>query len=138
MWGVGESGWRILGAWCAGRGQVKCNVKRKRRCFPFPFSLKTVFILCVYSGGANSEICYSYCPLHQNLWQRKPSLASGLRPRPWRFTAINSDVVDNKCYIPTGMKNACYLSYLTLDTTSYQSQGPNDNLVRMTQPVLSL
>ncbi len=35
-------------------------------------------------------------------------------------------------------KNACYLSYLTLDTTSYQSQEPNDNLVRMTQPVLSL
>ncbi len=25
----------------------------------------------------------------------KPSLASGLRPRPRRFTAINSDVVDN-------------------------------------------
>ncbi len=36
----------------------------------------------------------TYCPLHQNLWQRKPSLASGLRPRPRRFTAINSDVVD--------------------------------------------
>ncbi len=36
------------------------------------------------------------------------------------------------------MKNACYLSYLTFDTTSYQSQEPNDNLVRMTQPVLSL
>ncbi len=23
-------------------------------------------------------------------------------PRPRRFTAINSDVVDNKCYIPYG------------------------------------
>ncbi len=47
------------------------------------------------------------------------------------------DVVDSKCYIPTGMKNACYLSYLTY-TTSYQSQEPNDKLLRMTQPVLSL
>ncbi len=38
------------------------------------------------------------------------------------------------------MKSACYLSYLTFDTTSYmyQSQEPNDNLVRITQPVLSL
>ncbi len=27
------------------------------------------------------------------------------------YVAINSDVVDNKCYISTGMKNACYLSY---------------------------
>ncbi len=54
------------------------------------------------------------------------------------YVAINSYVVDNKCYIPTGMKNACYLSYLTFDTTSYQSQEPKDKLVRMTQPVLSL
>ncbi len=38
------------------------------------------------------------------------------------YVAINSYVVDNKCYIPTGMKNTCYLSYLTLDTTSYQSR----------------
>ncbi len=37
------------------------------------------------------------------------------------YVAINSDVVDNKCYIPTGMKITCYLSYLTFDTTSYQS-----------------
>ncbi len=36
------------------------------------------------------------------------------------------------------MKNACYLSYLTFDTTSYQSQKPKDKLVRVTQPVLSL
>ncbi len=43
--------------------------------------------------------------------------------------AINSYVVDNKCYIPTGMKNACYLSYLTFDTTNYQSQEPKDKLV---------
>ncbi len=35
------------------------------------------------------------------------------------------------------MNNACYLSYLTFDTTSYQSQEPKDKLVRMTQPVLS-
>ncbi len=34
----------------------------------------------------------------KNLWQRKPSLASGLRPHPWRFTVINSDVVDNNYY----------------------------------------
>ncbi len=33
------------------------------------------------------------------------------------------------------MKNTCYL---TFDTTSYQSQEPNDKRVRMTQPVLSL
>ncbi len=46
------------------------------------------------------------------------------------YVAINSDVVDNKCYIPTGMKNTCYLSYLTFDTTSYQSQEPNDKRVR--------
>ncbi len=46
------------------------------------------------------------------------------------YVAINSDVVDNKCYIPTGMN----LSYLTF---SYQSQEPDDKLVRMTQPVLS-
>ncbi len=51
------------------------------------------------------------------------------------YVAINSDVVDNKCYIPTGMS---YLSYLTFDTTSYQSQEPKDKLVRMNQPVLSL
>ncbi len=49
------------------------------------------------------------------------------------YVAINSYVVDNKC----GMTNACYLSYLTFDTTSYQSQEPKDKLVRMTQPVLS-
>ncbi len=38
------------------------------------------------------------------------------------------------------MKSACmlYLSYLTLDTTSYQSQEPNDKLVRMTQPSAKL
>ncbi len=54
------------------------------------------------------------------------------------YVAINSDVVDNKCYIPTGTKNTFYLSYLTFDTTSYQSQEPKDKLVRMTQPVLSL
>ncbi len=59
------------------------------------------------------------------------------RPR-MVYVAINSDVVDNKCYIPTGMKNACYLSYLTFDTTSYQSQEPKDKLVPMSQPVLSL
>ncbi len=53
------------------------------------------------------------------------------------YVAINSDVVDNKCYIPTGMKSIYYLSYLTFDTTSYQSQVPNDKLVRMTQPVAS-
>ncbi len=91
--------------------------------------------------------------------QTLPSLASGLRPRPRRFTiriygskpnvailglgaSPSSDVVDNKCYIPTGnssgMKNTCYLSYLTFDTTSYQSQELNDKLVRTTQPVLSL
>ncbi len=38
------------------------------------------------------------------------------------------------------MKNTCYLSYLsylTFDTTSYQSQKPNDKRVRMSQPVLS-
>ncbi len=46
------------------------------------------------------------------------------------YVAINSYVVDNKCYIPTGMKNTCYLSYLTFDTTSYQSQEPNDKRVR--------
>ncbi len=54
------------------------------------------------------------------------------------YVAINSYLVDNKCYIPTGMKNACYLSYLTFNTTSYQSQEPKDKLVRMTQAVLSL
>ncbi len=54
------------------------------------------------------------------------------------YVAINSDVVDNKCYIPTRMKNTCYLSYLTFDTTSYQSQEPNDKRVRMTQPVTKL
>ncbi len=62
----------------------------------------------------------------------------GEAPRPRMvYVVINSDVVNNKCYIyiPTGMKNACYP---TFDTTSYQSQEPNDNLVRMTQPVLSL
>ena len=32
------------------------------------------------------------------------------------------------------MKNACYLSYLTFNTTSYQSQEPNDKLVRMHDP----
>ncbi len=26
------------------------------------------------------------------------------------YVAINSNVVDNKCCIPTGMKNACYLT----------------------------
>ncbi len=46
------------------------------------------------------------------------------------YVAINSYVVDNKCYIPTGMKNTCYLSYLTFNTTSYQSQEPNDKRVR--------
>ncbi len=61
----------------------------------------------------------------------------GEAPRPRMvYVAINSNVVDNKCYIPTGMKNACYLSYLTFDTTSYESQEPNDNLVHNTQPVL--
>ena len=38
-------------------------------------------------------------------------------------------------------KNACYLSFLTLDTTSYQSkklEKPNDKLVRMTQPSIAL
>ncbi len=42
------------------------------------------------------------------------------------YVAINSDVVDNKCYIPTGMKNTCYVSYLTFDTTSYQSQSKTE------------
>ncbi len=66
-----------------------------------------------------------FYPILSTTSQRKPSLASGLRPRSQRFTAINSDVVD-KCYIP-GMN--------AFDTTSYQSQEPNDNLVRMTQLV---
>ncbi len=56
------------------------------------------------------------------------------RTRAKVYVAINSYVVNN---IPTGMKNACYLSYLTFDTTSYQSQEPKDKLVRMNQPVLS-
>ena len=45
---------------------------------------------------------------------------SGLHPRPRRFTAMNSDVADNRCYIPTGINNDCYmyLRYLTLDTAS--------------------
>ena len=39
----------------------------------------------------------TYCSLNTILWQHKSSLASGLRPRPRRFTAaaINSDVVVN-------------------------------------------
>ncbi len=61
---------------------------------------------------------------------RSPEAKDGLRCLMY--------IVDNKCYIPTGMKNACYLSYLTFDTTSYQSQELKDKLVRMTQPVLSL
>ncbi len=39
-------------------------------------------------------------------------------------------------YIPTRMKNACYLSYLTFDRTNQQE--PDDQLMCMTQPVLSL
>ena len=58
-------------------------------------------------------LCYSYCPL----WLTSEDEGKALRPR-MVYVAINSDVVDNKCYIPTGMKNTCYLSYLTLDTTS--------------------
>ncbi len=50
----------------------------------------------------------TYCPLHKNYWQRKPSLASGLRPRPRRFTAINSDVVDNNY----NMYNVMYIHIL--------------------------
>ncbi len=71
---------------------------------------------------------------------KPPRTRAKPRGQGWfKHVAINSYIVDNKCYIPTGMKNACYLSYLiTFDTTSYQSQEPKDKLVRMTQPVLSL
>ena len=34
------------------------------------------------------------------------------------YIAINSWTIIISVYIPTGTKNACYLSYLTLDTTS--------------------
>ncbi len=72
---------------------------------------------------------------------KPPRTRAGEAPRPRMvYVVINAYVciVDNKCYIPTGMKNACYLSYLTFDTTSYQSQELKDKLVRMTQPALSL
>ncbi len=32
------------------------------------------------------------------------------------------------------MKNACYLSYLTFDTTSYQSQEPNGPVYEEVSP----
>ena len=31
MWGIGESGWRILGAWYAGRGQVKFSCSEEKK-----------------------------------------------------------------------------------------------------------
>ncbi len=41
--------------------------------------------------------------IHQNLWQYT-SEDEGEDPRPRMvYAAINSYVVDNKCYIPTGM-----------------------------------
>ncbi len=58
------------------------------------------------------------CPLHQNF-------------------NVNSDVLDNKCYIPTGIKKYL-LPKLPHLCYNYQSQEPNDKLVRMTQPVQSL
>ncbi len=82
----------------------------------------------------NSDVyknCYLLILHYIRIYGSKPPRT---RPRMvYVAININSDVVDNKCYIPTG-----YLSYLTFDTTSYQSQEPNDKLVRMTQPVLSL
>ncbi len=45
--------------------------------------------------------------------------------------AINSNVVDNKCYISTEMKNACYLSYLTLELTVSKTIETDKKLVRI-------
>ncbi len=48
----------------------------------------------------------TYCPLHKEC---KPFLVSGLLPRPRRFTAINSDVVDclNRALLLSTVYAAC-------------------------------
>ncbi len=55
------------------------------------------------------------------------------------YVAINSYVMDSKCYIHTEI-NDRYLSYLTLIqlATSLKTRETEDKLVRMTQPSAKL